>query len=61
VGPFKTLRTVKVSSNGYFDLKMKFPTSGTLQLQYTYPNDPLLPVGVAGSTITSRNFVIKAH
>ena len=44
--------------------KMKFPASGNVQLAYTYPSaasDPLLPVGIGGTTITSRSFAIKVH
>ena len=49
-GAFTTLKTVPItSSNGYFDIKMKFPSSGNVQLAYTYPSgDPLLPVGIGG-------------
>ncbi len=62
-GAFTTLKTVPItSSNGYFDIKMKFPSSGNVQLAYTYPTgDPLLPVGIGGSTIDSRSFAIRVH
>jgi hypothetical protein len=62
-GAFNTVKTVKITkSGGYFDLHMKFSSSGNVRLAYTYPaNDPLLPFGVAGSTIDSRSFTIKVH
>jgi hypothetical protein len=64
-GPYVTLNTVSIKkANGYFDIKMKFPSSGNVQLAYAYPSaasDPLLPVGVGGTTIASRSFAIKVH
>jgi hypothetical protein len=43
-GAFKTLRTVTVSNpHGYFDLRMRFPGSGTVRLAWAYPtSDQLL-------------------
>jgi hypothetical protein len=59
---FATLRTVTISNanNCYFDVRMKFPGSGTVRLAYTYPNDPLLmfPPAVSGSTVYSRSVAI---
>jgi hypothetical protein len=64
-GAFVTLSTVPIKkANGYFDIKMKFPSSGNVQLAYTYPpaaSDPLLPMGIGGTTIASRSFAIKVH
>jgi hypothetical protein len=60
-GPFSTLNTVGVKKNGYFDIKMKFPSSGFVRLTFTYDNDPRLPAGISGSTIASRVFPIKVH
>ena len=61
-GAFTTLRTVTISNanNCYFDVRMKFPGSGTVRLAYTYPNDPLLlfPPAVGGSTVYSRSVAI---
>ncbi|MGO9497412.1 MAG: hypothetical protein ACLQA5_12020 [Solirubrobacteraceae bacterium] len=45
-GPFTTIQTVKLggTSSCYFDVRVKFPASGTVRLGYTYPpSDPLLP------------------
>jgi hypothetical protein len=59
---WKTLNTVTLNSaQGYFDVKMKFPSSGQVRLQWTYPNDLLLPAGFSGQTITSRSFSVKVH
>jgi hypothetical protein len=60
----KTIQTVSLTStsNGYFDLHLKFPSSGTVRLAYTYPSsDPLLPVNDLGQTVYSRSFTIKVH
>ena len=59
-GAFKTINTVTISSpEGYFDIHMKFPSSGTVRLIWTYPQtDPLLPKGAAGATVYSRHVVI---
>jgi hypothetical protein len=52
-GVYTTVETVK--SNGYFDVHVKFPSGGNVRLAYTYPKtDPFLPVGVGGTTLTSR-------
>ena len=40
---------------------MRFPSSGFVRLTFTYNDDPLLPAGIAGSTIASRVFRIKVH
>jgi hypothetical protein len=59
---WKTLNTVNLNSaQGYFDVRMKFPSSGQVRLQWTYPNDPLLPAGFSGHTIYSRSFNINVH
>jgi hypothetical protein len=59
----KTIKTVKPSkTGGYFDLKMKFPSSGTVRLAYTYPkHDSLLPISDLGTTVDSRSFKITVH
>jgi hypothetical protein len=59
----KTIKTLNVkSAGGYFDIKLKFPSSGSVRLAYTYPKtDSLLPPGDLGTTITSRAFNIKVH
>ncbi|HEY5190332.1 MAG TPA: hypothetical protein VII87_14955 [Solirubrobacteraceae bacterium] len=61
-GTWKTLNTVTLNqAQGYFDVKMKFPSRGSVRLQWTYPNDGLLPSGYANTTITSRTFSITVH
>ena len=42
---------------------MKFPSSGTVRLQWTYPTGDPLPdrPDVEGQTIDSRTFTIKVH
>ena len=60
---FTTLRTVTIGNpnNCYFDVRMKFPGSGTVRLAYTYPIGPLLlsPPALGGSTVYSRSVAIK--
>jgi hypothetical protein len=59
---WKTLNTVTLNSaQGYFDVRMKFPSSGQVRLQWTYPNDPLLASEFSGHTIYSRSFNITVH
>lgn len=60
-GAWTTIKTVAVAARtGYFDIHTKLPYSGKLRLAYTYPtNEPLLPTGVAGSTISSRTTQVK--
>ena len=60
-GTWTTIQTVSVSkTTGYFDIHPKLPYSGKLRLAYTYPqSEPLLPTGVAGSTIYSRTVTVK--
>jgi hypothetical protein len=59
----KTIKTLNVTSaGGYFDIKLKFPSSGSVRLAYTYPKtDSLLPPTDLGTTINSRAFNIKVH
>jgi hypothetical protein len=60
---YDTVRTVEITQpGGYFDLRLKFASSGNVRLAYTYPSqDAFLPVGVAGTTVTSRSVAIKVH
>jgi hypothetical protein len=62
-GAFKTINTVRISSReGYFDIHMKFPSSGTVRLIWTYPQtDPLLPASAPGATVYSRHVAITVH
>lgn len=52
------LRTTEqiTSREGYFDTHISFPTSGTIELQWSYPRDSLL--SAAGSTIYSRTVTV---
>jgi hypothetical protein len=60
---FKTINTVTVKKGGYFDVHMKFPSSGTVRVQWTYPTSDsfLADPNVQGQTIDSRTFAIKVH
>jgi hypothetical protein len=60
-GAWSTIQTATAAAKtGYFDIHPKLPYSGNLRLSYTYPkSQPFLPVGVAGSTITSRTIKVK--
>lgn len=50
---FVTVATPLItSSEGYFDTRLNFPSSGTVRLQWTYPSDSLL--AMSGTTVTSR-------
>ena len=66
-GTWSTIATVTVArSTGYFDVRMRFPSSGTVRLAWTYPtNDPFLTAptapNVEGQTIYSRTFPISVH
>ncbi|MBV8955243.1 MAG: hypothetical protein JO179_13985 [Solirubrobacterales bacterium] len=54
---FKTLRTLNLADpHGYFDVRVSFPSSGTVRLSWTYPSaDPLLS---PGRTIYSRSVAL---
>jgi hypothetical protein len=58
-----TISTITATGlGGYFDLRMKFPASGSVRLAYTYPSsDPFLPVGAAGLAVYSRSVMIRVH
>ncbi|HEX3978060.1 MAG TPA: hypothetical protein VHW96_17450 [Solirubrobacteraceae bacterium] len=58
-----TLKTLNVTgAGGYFDIKMKFPKSGSVRLAYTYPaTNPFLPTADLGKTVFSRSFNIKVR
>lgn len=62
-GPFTTIRSVTISSPGascYFDVRVKFPTSGTVRLSWDYPPydpglgylDPLRPHTAYSRSVT---------
>jgi hypothetical protein len=60
---WKTLTTFKVNhAGGYYDLHVKFPKSGQVRAQWTYPaSDSLFDSGLHGFTASSRTVNIKAH
>jgi hypothetical protein len=63
-GSFRTIKTVSLNApGGYFDIRMKFPSSGAIRIQWTYPSgDPLLGnPDVDGQTIESRTIRVKAQ
>jgi hypothetical protein len=55
--PLQTV-TVNDSGNCYFDVRLMFPTSGTVRLAYTYPPDSL---GLAGTTVYSRSVAVTVR
>ncbi len=59
----KTVSTVKITAaGGYFDVHLKFGSSGTVRLAWTYPkSDPLLPITDLGQTVYSRSVSITVH
>ena len=59
-----TVATVNVGrTNGYFDARMSFASSGSVRLQWTYPTGDsfLSSPDVEGQTIYSRSFRITVH
>ena len=58
---FTTVRhvTINPGASCYFSVYLKFPSSGTVRLAYTYPEVEGPPAG--GSTILSRNVQIYLH
>ncbi|MFL5863517.1 MAG: hypothetical protein ACJ780_22535 [Solirubrobacteraceae bacterium] len=59
----QTIKKLNVTgSGGYFDIRMKFPKSGSVRLAYTYPSrNSFLPLSNLGKTIHSRSFRINVH
>jgi hypothetical protein len=54
---YELLNTVKITSpQGYFDTRMKFPSSGTVRLSWTYPAGTFF--ATPGTTIFSRTVPI---
>jgi hypothetical protein len=63
-GGWRTVATVNVARpTGYFDVRIRFPSSGTVRLAWTYPSaDPFLSVpDVEGQTIYSRTLTVSVH
>ncbi|MGO9823115.1 MAG: hypothetical protein ACLPTJ_21000 [Solirubrobacteraceae bacterium] len=61
-GAWRTISTVTVArATGYFDVRIKFPSSGTVRIAWTYPStDSLLTIpDVQAQTIYSRTFTVK--
>ena len=57
----RTIRKQRVN-DGFFDLHMKFPRSGTVRLAYTYPkHDSFLPVTSLSKTVYSRSFRVNVR
>jgi hypothetical protein len=47
-GTFTTIKTIPITDpGGYFDVRVAFPSSGSVRLAYTYP-------GPIGQTVFSR-------
>ena len=59
-GSFSTVQTLLVgdASNCYFDVRVRFPGSGTVRLSYTYP---LGSIGLAGTTVYSRSVSVAVR
>ncbi|MBV8997458.1 MAG: hypothetical protein JO304_00265, partial [Solirubrobacterales bacterium] len=57
-GGYHTVQTVIVRDpdNCYFDLRIRFPSSGTVRVGYTYPSGAL---GLAGKTVYSRSVALS--
>jgi hypothetical protein len=65
-GGYTTLQTVTISSPAagcYFDVRLRFPGSGSVRLSWSYPAaDPLLGgYGPGGRTVYSRTIEITLH
>ncbi len=57
----RTIRTQRVN-DGFFDLHIKFPKSGTVRLAYTYPkHDSFLPLADLAKTVYSRSFHVNVR
>jgi hypothetical protein len=56
---YSLLDTVTPNRDGYFDVREKFPSSGTVVLRWSYPNDPLL--GGYGSPVYSRHVQVTVQ
>jgi hypothetical protein len=59
-GTFRTVRTVLVGEpdDCYFDIRIRFPASGTVRLAYTYPDGT---PGLAGTTVYSRTVAVTVR
>ncbi len=60
----RTINSITINKpGGYFDIHMKFPSSGSVRLAWTYPSGDQFLSGpdVEGQTIYSRSFSVKVH
>ncbi len=58
---FSTLETVPITNpDGYFDVRVKFPSGGTVRLAYTYPKGDVL-LTPPSQTIYSRHVQVSVH
>ncbi len=60
-GTWTTVASTATHNGGYFDVHVRFPASGSVRLQWSYPNESLLPAADKGRTIHSRTFSIRVH
>ncbi len=60
-GTWTTIASTATRNGGYFDVHVKFPASGSVRLQWSYPNASLLPAADQGQTIHSRTFSVNVH
>ncbi len=59
-GGFRTVQTLLAGDAGncYFDVRIRFPGSGTVRLSYTYPPGS---IGLAGTTVYSRSVSVTVR
>ncbi len=62
-GPFTAIKTVPITNKqGYFDVRVTFPASGTVRLAWTYPKvDPSFLASAGGVTVYSRSQQVTIH
>jgi hypothetical protein len=62
-GVWKTINTARLNKpGGYFDIHMRFPSSGSVRLMWKFPSgDPLMFPPDQGQTIYSRTLSVKVH
>jgi hypothetical protein len=62
-GSFTTIKSVPITNEqGYFDVRVTFPASGTVRLAWTYPKvDPSFLASAAGDTVYSRSQQVTIH
>jgi hypothetical protein len=68
-GAWSTIRTVTTNSMGYFDVRIGFPASGSVQLAWTYPPGSVTPSPgqpgyidpLPGQPVYSRTVKVTVH